>query len=227
MTRDLDWGVQVPVEGADGKVLYVWLDAPLGYISATKKWATENNKDWKPYWKDKDTKLLHFIGKDNIVFHCIIFPIILKAHGDYILPDNIPANEFLNLEGNKISTSRNHAVWLHEYLEDFPGKQDELRYVLTSIAPESKDSEFTWKDYQARVNNELVAVFGNFVNRSVVLTHKYYEGAVPQCGELTNLEISVNNEIEISIQNLDKNINAYRFRDALADAMNVARIGNK
>jgi len=227
MTRDLDWGVKVPVEGADGKVLYVWLDAPLGYISATKQWATENNKDWEPYWKDKDTKLLHFIGKDNIVFHCIIFPIILKAHGDYILPDNIPANEFLNLEGDKISTSRNHAVWLHEYLEDFPGKQDELRYVLTSIAPESKDSEFTWKDYQARVNNELVAIFGNFVNRSVVLTHKYYDGVIPQAGELTELEIAVQKEIETSIQNLNKNINAYRFRDALADAMNVARIGNK
>jgi len=227
MTRDLDWGVKVPVEGADGKVLYVWLDAPLGYISATKQWATENNKDWEPYWKDKDTKLLHFIGKDNIVFHCIIFPIILKAHGDYILPDNIPANEFLNLEGDKISTSRNHAVWLHEYLEDFPGKQDELRYVLTSIAPESKDSEFTWKDYQARINNELVAIFGNFVNRSVVLTHKYYNGIVPQCGKITEMEINVHKEIETSVLNLNKNINAYRFRDALADAMNVARIGNK
>ena len=227
MTRDLDWGVKVPVEGADGKVLYVWLDAPLGYISATKQWAAENNKDWEPYWKDKDTKLLHFIGKDNIVFHCIIFPIILKTHGDYILPDNIPANEFLNLEGDKISTSRNHAVWLHEYLEDFPGKQDELRYVLTSIAPESKDSEFTWKDYQARVNNELVAIFGNFVNRSVVLTHKYYNGIVPQCGEITDMETNVHKEIKTSVQNLNKNINAYRFRDALADAMNVARIGNK
>lgn len=227
MTRDLDWGVKVPVEGADGKVLYVWLDAPLGYISATKQWGAKNNKDWEPYWKDKDTKLLHFIGKDNIVFHCIIFPIILKAHGDYILPNNIPSNEFLNLEGDKISTSRNHAVWLHEYLEDFPGKQDELRYVLTSIAPESKDSEFTWKDYQARVNNELVAVFGNFVNRSVVLTHKYYDGVIPQAGELTELEIAVQKEIETSIQNLDKNINAYRFRDALADAMNIARVGNK
>ncbi|MBL4625610.1 MAG: methionine--tRNA ligase [Flavobacteriales bacterium] len=227
MTRDLDWGVKVPVEGADGKVLYVWLDAPIGYISGTKQWAAENNTDWEPYWKDKATKLLHFIGKDNIVFHCIIFPIILKAHGDYILPNNVPSNEFLNLEGDKISTSRNHAVWLHEYLEDFPDKQDELRYVLCSIAPETKDSEFTWKDYQARVNNELVAIFGNFVNRAVVLTHKYYDGIVPQAGELTDMEIAVQQEIETSIRNLDKNINAYRFRDALADAMNVARIGNK
>ncbi|MBL4653246.1 MAG: methionine--tRNA ligase [Flavobacteriales bacterium] len=227
MTRDLDWGVRVPVKDAEGKVLYVWLDAPIGYISATKQWAIENKKDWAPYWKDENTKLLHFIGKDNIVFHCIIFPIILKAHGDFILPNNVPANEFLNLEGDKISTSRNHAVWLHEYLEDFAGKQDELRYVLCSIAPESKDSEFTWKDYQARVNNELVAIFGNFVNRSVVLTHKYYNGVVPTCGELTVIEINLHQEIEKSIANLDKNIKGYHFRDALADAMNVARIGNK
>ncbi len=220
-------GVKVPVDGGDGKVLYVWLDAPIGYISATKKWATENNKDWEPYWKDKETKLLHFIGKDNIVFHCIIFPIILKAHGEYILPDNVPSNEFLNLEGDKISTSRNHAVWLHEYLEDFPNKQDELRYVLCSIAPETKDSEFTWKDYQARVNNELVAILGNFVNRSVVLTHKYYNGVVPEALSITEVEEKLHQEIESSIQRMDKNIHTYRFRDALADAMNVARIGNK
>ncbi|MCF8258829.1 MAG: methionine--tRNA ligase, partial [Flavobacteriales bacterium] len=175
MTRDLDWGVKVPVEGADGKVLYVWLDAPIGYISATQQWAADNDKDWEPYWKDESTRLVHFIGKDNIVFHCIIFPIILKAHGGYILPQNVPANEFLNLEGDKLSTSRNWAVWLHEYLADYPDRKDALRYTLCSILPEAKDSEFTWKDFQARNNNELVAILGNFVNRAVVLTHKYYD----------------------------------------------------
>ena len=178
-TRDLDWGVPVPVEGADGKVLYVWLDAPIGYISATQEWARQNGKDWEPYWKDEDTQLVHFIGKDNIVFHCIIFPILLKEHGGYILPTNVPANEFMNLENDKISTSRNWAVWLHEYLEEFPGKQDELRYVLCAIMPEQRDSEFTWTDYRDRVNNELADVLGNFMNRAVVLTHKYYGGEVP------------------------------------------------
>ena len=191
ITRDLDWGIKVPVEGGEGKVLYVWFDAPIGYISATKQWAKDNNKDWEEYWKKDDTELVHFIGKDNIVFHAIIFPIILKSHGDYILPTNVAANEFLNLEGDKISTSRNWAVWLHEYLEDFPNKEDELRYVLTSIAPETKDSEFTWKDYQTRVNSELVAIFGNFVNRSVVLTHKYYDGKVPAQGLLSDYDTKV------------------------------------
>ncbi|HKK39152.1 MAG TPA: methionine--tRNA ligase, partial [Cryomorphaceae bacterium] len=185
MTRDLDWGVKVPLEGAEGKVLYVWLDAPIGYISATKAWAEAEGKDWKPYWQSEDTKLVHFLAKDNIVFHCIIFPILLKEHGDFILPDNVPANEFLNLEGKKISTSRDWAVWLHEYLADFPDKVDELRYVLNAISPEFRDSEFTWEDYRSRVNNELVAVFGNFVNRTLVLTQKYYDGLVPKVGEKT------------------------------------------
>ena len=227
MTRDLDWGVKVPVEGGEGKVLYVWLDAPIGYISATKKWAQENNKNWEDYWKSEETELIHFIGKDNIVFHCIIFPILLKAHGNYILPANIPANEFLNLEGDKISTSRNHAVWLHEYLEDFPDKQDELRYVLCSIAPESKDSEFTWKDYQARVNNELVAILGNFINRTLVLTQKYYDGVVPSSGENLHNEEQLNAEINIAIEKIETSIKQYRFRDALSNMMNIARIGNK
>lgn len=233
MTRDLDWGVPVPVEGADGKVLYVWFDAPIGYISATKEYfATTNNpnhknKDWKPYWQDNETKLLHFIGKDNIVFHSIIFPVILKAHGDYILPDNVPANEFLNLENDKISTSRNWAVWLHEYLQEFPNKQDELRYVLTSIAPETKDSDFSWKDYQARVNNELVAVFGNFVNRVAVLTHKFYNGIVPSTEEYTAEDLNILSEVAGYPKKIANSIEHYRFREALQEFMNLARIGNK
>ncbi len=227
ITRDLDWGVKVPVEGGDGKVLYVWFDAPIGYISATKEWAANNGKNWEDYWKNEETELVHFIGKDNIVFHCIIFPIILKEHGDYILPTNVPANEFLNLEGDKISTSRNWAVWLHEYLEDFPNKEDELRYVLTSIAPETKDSEFTWKDYQARINNELVAIFGNFVNRSVVLTHKYFEGKVPALGNLTPEDQEVIDSIATIQQKVDELLSKFKFRDAQTEAMNLARIGNK
>lgn len=227
ITRDLDWGVQVPVEGGEGKVLYVWFDAPIGYISATKQWAADNGKNWEDYWKNEETELVHFIGKDNIVFHCIIFPIILKEQGDYILPTNVPANEFLNLEGDKISTSRNWAVWLHEYLEDFPNKEDELRYVLTSIAPETKDSEFTWKDYQLRVNSELVAIFGNFVNRSVVLTHKYYDGKVPPLGKLTDFDKEVIESITSTQQNVDELLSKFKFRDAQTEAMNLARIGNK
>ncbi|MCB9175010.1 MAG: methionine--tRNA ligase [Flavobacteriales bacterium] len=227
ITRDLDWGVKVPVEGAEGKVLYVWFDAPIGYISATKQWAADNNKNWEDYWKNEDTQLIHFIGKDNIVFHGIIFPIILKEHADFILPTNVPANEFLNLEGDKISTSRNWAVWLHEYLEDFPNKQDELRYVLTSIAPETKDSEFTWKDYQARINSELVAIFGNFVNRTVVLTHKYYEGKVPNQNTLTQNDKDVLGAISAAQQKVNELIESYKFRDAQTEAMTLARIGNK
>ena len=227
ITRDLDWGIKVPVEGGEGKVLYVWFDAPIGYISASKQWAKDNNKNWEDYWKKDDTELVHFIGKDNIVFHAIIFPIILKSHGDYILPTNVPANEFLNLEGDKISTSRNWAVWLHEYLEDFPNKEDELRYVLTSIAPETKDSEFTWKDYQTRVNSELVAIFGNFVNRSVVLTHKYYDGKVPAQGVLSDYDKEVLAAIEATKQNVDDLLAAYKFRDAQTEAMTLARLGNK
>jgi methionyl-tRNA synthetase len=227
ITRDLDWGIKVPVEGGEGKVLYVWFDAPIGYISATKQWALDHNKNWEDYWKKDDTELVHFIGKDNIVFHAIIFPIILKSHGDYILPTNVAANEFLNLEGDKISTSRNWAVWLHEYLEDFPNKEDELRYVLTSIAPETKDSEFTWKDYQTRVNSELVAIFGNFVNRSVVLTHKYYEGKVPAQGILSDYDQEVLAAIESTKLNVDELLAAYKFRDAQTEAMTLARLGNK
>ncbi len=227
ITRDLDWGVKVPLQGADGKVLYVWFDAPIGYISATKTWAEANGKDWEAYWKSDDTKLVHFIGKDNIVFHCIIFPVILKLMGGYVLPDNVPANEFLNLEGDKLSTRRNWAVWLHEYLEEFPGKQDELRYVLASIAPESKDSEFTWKDYQARVNNELVGILGNFVNRALVLTNKNFEGTVPKRGELYDLDKQVIAEIDAIQARIEKNVEVYRFREALAEAMNLARAGNK
>lgn len=227
ITRDLEWGVQVPTEGGEGKVLYVWFDAPIGYISATKQWAEDNNKNWEDYWKDENTELVHFIGKDNIVFHAIIFPIILKTHGDYILPTNVPANEFLNLEGDKISTSRNWAVWLHEYLEDFPNRQDELRYVLTSIAPETKDSEFTWKDYQARVNNELVAILGNFVNRTVVLTHKYYEGIVPNANTLTNIDNEVLSTIGNTTKKVNKLIEQFKFRDAQTEAMTLARLGNK
>ena len=223
VSRDLDWGIPVPVEGAEGKVLYVWFDAPIGYISATK----ELTPDWEKYWKSEDTKLVHFIGKDNIVFHCIVFPSMLKAHGDYILPENVPSNEFLNLEGDKISTSRNWAVWLHEYLEDMPGKEDVLRYVLCANAPETKDNDFTWKDYQARNNNELVAVLGNFVNRALVLTQKYYNGVVPACGELTEYDQQTIAELSGIKASLEHNIENYRFREALKDAMNFARIGNK
>ncbi len=227
ITRDLNWGVKVPVKGGEGKVLYVWFDAPIGYISATKQWAKDNNKNWEDYWKNEDTELIHFIGKDNIVFHGIIFPIILKEHGDYILPTNVPANEFLNLEGDKISTSRNWAVWLHEYIEDFPDKQDELRYVLTSIAPETKDSEFTWKDYQARVNNELVAILGNFVNRTVVLTHKYYNGIVPEKGTLSDLDNATLANINFVKEKVAQLLSNFKFRDAQTEAMSLARIGNK
>lgn len=223
MTRDLDWGVRVPVEGAEGKVLYVWLDAPIGYISATKKWAAEHGESWETYWKDDKTRLVHFIGKDNIVFHCIIFPILLKAHGEFILPDNVPANEFLNLEGDKLSTSRNWAVWLHEYLEEYPDRIDALRYCITSILPENKDSEFTWADFQARNNNELVAILGNFVNRAVVLTHKYFEGKVPT----SDLDEEVLNQVTAHYEKVAENLEKFSFRQALSDAMNVARIGNK
>ncbi|MBR2168768.1 MAG: methionine--tRNA ligase [Alistipes sp.] len=223
VSRDLDWGIPVPVEGAEGKVLYVWFDAPIGYISATKDLTT----DWEKYWKSEDTKMVHFIGKDNIVFHCIVFPSMLKAHGEYILPENVPANEFLNLEGDKISTSKNWAVWLHEYLDEFPGKEDVLRYVLCANAPETKDNDFTWKDYQARNNNELVAILGNFVNRALVLTKKYYNGAVPERGELTEYDCATIEELSGIKASLEANIESYRFREALKDAMNVARIGNK
>ena len=223
VSRDLDWGIPVPVEGAEGKVLYVWFDAPIGYISATK----ELTPDWEKYWKSEDTKMVHFIGKDNIVFHCIVFPSMLKAHGGYILPENVPANEFLNLEGDKISTSRNWAVWLHEYLEEFPGKEDVLRYVLCANAPETKDNDFTWKDFQARNNNELVAVLGNFVNRALVLTQKYFDGVVPACGELTDYDRATIAEVGAVKASLEANIENYRFREALKDAMNVSRIGNK
>ncbi|MCC9166052.1 methionine--tRNA ligase [Pontibacter harenae] len=223
VTRDLDWGVPVPVEGAEGKVLYVWFDAPIGYISATKDLTPE----WETYWKDPESKLVHFIGKDNIVFHCIIFPSMLKAHGDYVLPDNVPANEFLNLEGDKISTSRNWAVWLHEYLQDFEGKGDVLRYVLCANAPENKDNDFTWKDFQARNNNELLAILGNFINRAVVLTQKYYEGAVPTRGELTDYDKEVLAQLEKFPASIADLIERYRFRDALSELMNLARLGNK
>ena len=230
MTRDLDWGIPVPVEGAEGKVLYVWFDAPIGYISNTKelceaqpeRWGT-----WQQWWQQEDTRLIHFIGKDNIVFHCIIFPTMMKAHGDYVMPDNVPANEFLNLEGDKISTSRNWAVWLHEYLQDFPGKQDVLRYVLTANAPETKDNDFTWKDFQARNNSELVAILGNFVNRALVLTHKFCEGKVPVAGELTDIDRAAIDEFKDVKATLSDNIEHFHFREALKDAMNLARIGNK
>lgn len=230
VTRDLDWGIPVPVEGAEGKVLYVWFDAPIGYISNTKelcekepeKWGT-----WQKWWQDEDTRLIHFIGKDNIVFHCIVFPSMLKAHGDYILPDNVPSNEFLNLEGNKISTSKNYAVWLNEYLEELPNRQDELRYVLTANAPETKDNDFTWADFQARCNNELVAVYGNFVNRALQLTQKYYEGIVPECGELTETDKATLAEFASVKDNVEKLIEGFKFREAQKEAMNLARIGNK
>ncbi len=223
VSRDLDWGIPVPVEGAEGKVLYVWFDAPIGYISATK----DLTPDWEKYWKSEDTKMVHFIGKDNIVFHCIVFPSMLKAHGGYILPENVPANEFLNLEGDKISTSRNWAVWLHEYLDEFPGKEDVLRYVLCANAPETKDNDFTWKDFQARNNNELVAILGNFVNRALVLTQKYYEGVVPAAGELTDYDRETLAEMPKIRKALEENIEGYRFREALKEAMNLARLGNK
>ncbi len=223
VSRDLNWGIPVPVEGAEGKVLYVWFDAPIGYISATK----DLTPDWEKYWKSEDTKMVHFIGKDNIVFHCIVFPAMLMAHGDYILPENVPANEFLNLEGDKISTSRNWAVWLNEYLEDMPGKQDVLRYVLCANAPETKDNDFTWKDYQARNNNELVAVLGNFVNRALVLTHKYYGGVVPEAGELNDYDKEILAELPRIKVALEENLENYRFREALKEAMNIARLGNK
>ncbi|NJB36443.1 methionine--tRNA ligase [Croceivirga sp. JEA036] len=227
VTRDLDWGIPVPVAGADGKVLYVWFDAPIGYISSTKEWAARENKDWEPYWKDQDTKMLHFIGKDNIVFHCIIFPSMLKAHGDFILPENVPANEFLNLEGNKLSTSKNWAVWLHEYLQEFPDMQDVLRYTLTANAPETKDNDFTWKDFQARNNNELVAIFGNFINRVAVLTHKYYNGVVPTPSEFTELDSQTLKTMRTYPQILTDSLERYRFREASQELMNLARLGNK
>jgi methionyl-tRNA synthetase len=227
ITRDLDWGIPVPAKGGEGKVLYVWFDAPIGYISSTKEWAKREGKEWEPYWKDQDTKLVHFIGKDNIVFHCIIFPSILKAEGSYILPDNVPANEFLNLEGNKISTSKNWAVWLHEYLEDFPDKQDVLRYALTANAPETKDNDFTWKDFQARNNNELVAIFGNFINRVLVLTHKYYDGKVPASGNFSDVDEDTLAMLKKYPQIISKSIERYRFREALMELMNLARMGNK
>ena len=230
VTRDLDWGIPVPVEGAEGKVLYVWFDAPIGYISNTKELCDaqpERWGSWQKWWQDPETRLIHFIGKDNIVFHCLIFPVMMKAHGDYIMPDNVPSNEFLNLEGDKISTSRNWAVWLHEYLQEFPGKQDVLRYVLTANAPETKDNDFTWKDFQARNNNELVAVYGNFVNRALQLTKKYYNGVVPACGELTDTDRETLREFADVKQEVEKLLDVFKFRDAQKEAMNLARIGNK
>jgi methionyl-tRNA synthetase len=227
VTRDLDWGIPVPVEGGEGKVLYVWFDAPIGYISSTKEWAAREGKDWEPYWKDENTKLVHFIGKDNIVFHCIIFPSMLKAEGSYILPENVPANEFLNLEGNKLSTSKNWAVWLHEYLVDFPEMQDSLRYTLTANAPETKDNDFTWKDFQARNNNELVAILGNFINRVVVLTNKYYDGKVPAIGNLTEVDSETLEQLGKYPDIISGSIERYRFREAGQELMNLARLGNK
>jgi methionyl-tRNA synthetase len=227
VTRDLDWGIPVPLEGGEGKVLYVWFDAPIGYISSTKEWAKETGKDWELYWKDKGTKLVHFIGKDNIVFHCIIFPAMLKAQGEYILPENVPANEFLNLEGAKISTSKNWAVWLHEYLEDFPEKQDVLRYALTANAPETKDNDFTWKDFQTRNNSELVAIFGNFINRVVVLTNKYYNGQVPVAGDFSQVDEETLEKLKEYPGIITNSVERYRFREATSELMNVARLGNK
>ena len=227
VTRDLDWGIPVPVEGAEGKVLYVWFDAPIGYISSTKEWAEREGKDWRLYWQDKNTELVHFIGKDNIVFHCIIFPAMLKAEGSYILPTNVPANEFLNLEGNKLSTSKNWAVWLHEYLQDFPNQQDVLRYALTANAPETKDNDFTWKDFQARNNNELVAIFGNFINRVAVLTQKYYEGVIPAAGEFNNIDTETLRQITELTEKIEQSLERYRFREAQQELMNMARLGNK
>ena len=227
VTRDLDWGIPVPVDGAEGKVLYVWFDAPIGYISSTKEWAEREGKDWRPFWQDKDTELVHFIGKDNIVFHCIIFPAMLKAEGSYILPTNVPANEFLNLEGNKLSTSKNWAVWLHEYLQDFPNQQDVLRYTLTANAPETKDNDFTWKDFQARNNNELVAIFGNFINRVAVLTQKYYEGEVPAAGVLNATDSETLQQLSELTKKIEQSLERYRFREAQQELMNIARLGNK
>ena len=230
MTRDLDWGIPVPVEGADGKVLYVWFDAPIGYISNTKELCDANPETWgtwQKWWQDPTSRLVHFIGKDNIVFHCIVFPTMLKAHGDYILPDNVPANEFLNLENDKISTSRNWAIWLHEYLVDFPGKQDVLRYVLTANAPETKDNNFTWKDFQERNNSELVGIYGNFVNRALQLTKKYWNGVVPECGELTDYDKQTLEEFKDVKKKVEDLLNVFKFRDAQKEAMNLARIGNK
>jgi len=229
VTRDLNWGIPVPVEGAEGKVLYVWFDAPIGYISNTKELCDAHPElgTWQQWWQDPESRLIHFIGKDNIVFHCIVFPSMLKAHGDYNLPDNVPSNEFLNLEGDKISTSRNHAVWLNEYLEELPGKQDVLRYVLTANAPETKDNDFTWKDFQARNNNELVAVYGNFVNRALQLTQKYYNGIVPECGELIDTDKATLDEFKDVKQDVEKLLDNFKFRDAQKEAMNLARIGNK
>ena len=227
VTRDLDWGIPVPVEGAEGKVLYVWFDAPIGYISSTKEWAEKERKNWEDYWKSEDTELIHFIGKDNIVFHCVIFPAMLKAHGGYVLPTNVPANEFLNLENDKISTSRNWAVWLHEYLQEFPDKQDVLRYTLTANMPETKDNNFTWKDFQTKNNSELVGNFGNFINRVTVLTQKYYEGKVPQPNDFSEVDLQTLAEIKLYPQKIEEALNKYRFRDALAEMMNLARLGNK
>ncbi len=224
VSRDLDWGIPVPVEGAEGKVLYVWFDAPIGYISNTKELLPDS---WEKWWKDPETRMIHFIGKDNIVFHCIVFPAMLKAEGSYILPDNVPANEFMNLEGDKISTSRNWAVWLHEYLREFPGKQDVLRYALTANAPETKDNDFTWKDFQARNNNELVAVYGNFINRALVLTHKYFDGKVPACGELNDYDKATLKDFSDVKNQVEKLLDVFKFRDAQKEAMNLARIGNK
>ena len=227
VTRDLNWGVKVPLADAEGKVLYVWFDAPIGYISATKEWCEQNGQNYEKWWKNEETELLHFIGKDNIVFHCIIFPIMLKAEGSFILPENVPANEFLNLENNKISTTKNWAVWLHEYLEDFENKQDVLRYALTTIAPETKDSDFTWADFQSKNNNELLAIFGNFVNRTVVLIHKYFEGIVPELGEYTDEEKEMITKIAEFPNTIGTSIEKYRFREALSEFMNLARLGNK
>ena len=227
ITRDLDWGIPVPIDGAQNKVLYVWFDAPIGYISATKEWAKSKNKDWEPYWKDSKTELVHFIGKDNIVFHCIIFPSILKASEKFILPKNVPANEFLNLEGKKISTSKNWAIWLHEYLIDFPNMQDTLRYTLTSNAPENKDNDFTWKDFQAKNNNELVAIFGNYINRVVVLTHKYYDGNCPELNSLSEIDKKVQEEIYSYPKKIGDLIETYKFREAINNLIDLARLGNK
>tara|TARA_B100000927_G_scaffold290404_1_gene289138 strand:- start:32 stop:1717 length:1686 start_codon:yes stop_codon:yes gene_type:complete len=227
ITRDLDWGIPVPHENGKGKVLYVWFDAPIGYISSTKEWAEKNGKDWEPYWKDSKTKLIHFIGKDNIVFHSIIFPIILKAHGDYILPENVPANEFLNLEGEKISTSKNWAIWLHEYLIDFPGMQDSLRYTLTVNSPESKDNDFTWKDFQARNNNELVAIMGNFINRVLVLTHKYYDGEIPQNIDNECIDYDILKQVYEYPEIISKSLDKFKFRESVNSLIELSRLGNK
>src|SRR5690606_2885899 len=227
MTRDLDWGIKVPVEGADGKVLYVWFDAPIGYISMTREWAEQTGKNWEDYWKDPETKLINFIGKDNIVFHCIIFPAMCMAEGSYILADNVPANEFMNRENDKISTSRNWAVWLHEYLAEFPGKQDVLRYVLTANAPETKDNDFTWKDFQTKNNSELVGIYGNFVNRTVVLTQKYFEGKVPESGTLEAIDRDALKVLAGLPGQIAESLQHYKFREALAGMMEVARLGNK